>query len=298
MAPEFLQFACPGTHWDGTLGLAGHLIAYLKKYPQSRALGSDADKEMLRFASKEIQTAGLLDRVTLEHFNFAEVDPNREQFNSIFLDLGISSLHLDELGRGISFRYDEELDMRLDKSNGEPVWCWLENASEYDIRKVINEYGEEKAAPRIARAICKARETGPIQTTLQLSSIITKVLPPGRQASSHTGRYPQVKTFQAFRIFINRELENLSIAMKKIPALLHPGGRLIVISFHSLEDRIVKRAFRALERIEVTDPAARSNWKEGDYSVLTPKPIKPSDEETARNPRARSARMRVLERKT
>lgn len=293
-----LKYCRPGLHWDATLGLAGHAIAYLKKFPHAKLIGSDTDQQMLSRASERLRQENLMGRVSLEHSNFSNAIFGDLTFDSILLDLGISSLHLDELDRGISFRYEQELDMRLDISNGIPLKEWLATASEYEIRKVIFEYGEERSAPKIARAICRFREREKLLTTLQLREIIVSALPKSFGShQKHTQRHPEVKTFQAFRIFINNELEVLKKAMLTIPYFLKSNGRLIIITFHSLEDRIVKRAFRDLEKIYQSDPMARSNWKEGEFKVLSRKPVIPTQEEVLENFRARSAKMRVLERR-
>lgn len=296
---EALGFMRPGVHWDGTLGLGGHAIGYLNKFPDSHLVGSDADLQMLALAKEALKNAQCLARTTLLHGNYSEIEPEANlKYDSILLDLGISSLHLDSLPRGITYRFDQPLDMRLNTQNGEPLSTWLNRASEYEIRSVIHRYGEEPAAPRIAREIIKERENKPIETTFHLTSIIRRALPPSRTAQrGHVERHPEVRTYQAFRIHTNSELEHLEKALHRIPDFLQEGGRLIIISFHSLEDRLVKNHFRSLERIAVADPLAKSNWKQGQFQVLTPKPIVPAKDEIELNPRSRSAKMRVLEKR-
>ncbi len=298
----FLRLAAevrPRTFWDGTLGLGGHAIALARLLPELRVWGSDADIEMLNRAGAAIASAGLSERFSLAQGNFAS-DPHGSHapFDIILLDLGISSLHIDELDRGITFRGDQELDMRLDVSQGEPVWRWLNKAKTEEIMSVLFRYGEESFAPHIARAIVARRETfGELRRNFELREICEEVYRRRVPAAKrHTFRYPAVKTFQALRIFINQELASLEKALEFLPERLNVGGRLFIISFHSLEDRLVKHAFAERTRIIETDPLARRNYREGDYTLVVKKSIVPDKNEIAKNSRARSARMRVLQR--
>lgn len=279
--------------FDGTLGLAGHLTALLTKYRQAVGFACDRDAEMLMKAESILKEHHLSDRAELAHAAFAENPFSAKgPFDLILLDLGISSLHLDEFERGISFRRDEPLDMRLDTSNGVPVAEWLNSATEEEISNVIFKYGEEKAARRIAREIVERRQGHRLETTADLTAICDKAVRGGKR---YTERKKSVKTFQALRIFINDELGQLERALAVYPGMLSPGGLFMVIAFHSLEDRMVKQAFRNLERIPVVDPAAKSSYIEGAYRLPQRKAVTASESELQRNPRARSARLRILQ---
>lgn len=294
---EFLEHTyLPGvknpTLWDGTSGGAGHIIAWLQKNHNGFAFGSDRDREMLSLAEKKIDAEGLGSRSGFRYGEFSE-NPWSEKapFDLVFLDLGISSLHLDTMERGISYRENSPLDMRLDLSKGVPLSEWLTDADEKEIRDVIYRYGEERLAPKIARLICHERKTEQL-TTGWLRDVCDRAY----GAQRHKVKTPYSRTFQAFRIQVNRELENLERALEFAPSLLKRGGRLVIISFHSLEDRMVKQKFRSLEMIPDHSPEARSNYVQGDYAARPRKAIRASESEVEKNPRSRSAMMRVLER--
>ena len=295
---EFLEYAGSEkytTLWDGTLGAAGHCIEWLDKEPDRIAYGSDADREMLIIAETNLNKHfGKSKRYFLEHGNYS-INPHKRSgpFDVILLDLGISSYHLDRLDRGISYRFDQELDMRLDTHSGKPLYLWLNHATLDEIKKVIYLYGEEKMAPQIARNIVQFRKKEPIHTTAQLKVICENSYP--KKMLIGDSRHPSVKTFQAFRIFINKELEHLEKALVFLPDMLSPGGRLVIITFHSLEDRIVKHSFLDHSRILQSDPRAKSNYLPGPFKVITQKPIIPSQSELDNNSRSRSAKMRILE---
>ncbi len=280
---------------DGTLGLAGHTIGWLKQNPQGRACGIDQDEAMLAQARRRLEQEGLTQRAETCHGSFE--DPCcTGSFDTILLDLGISSLHIDSLERGISYREDSLLDMRLDTSSGEPAWEWLKKATEKDIREILWKYGEEKFAPRIAAGIVRrAAATEKLRTT-DIVEICEQAVPAKirYEGKTHSARNPAVKTFQALRIVTNRELEKLEKALVHLPQILTTGGSLIIISFHSLEDRMVKQSFLGRSRIKDESPFARSNFLHGDYELVTPKAIMPTQDEIEQNPRSRSARMRIL----
>lgn len=268
-----------GLYLDGTVGLGGHAAAILEAgAPDARLLGFDRDAETLARAREALAAYG--DRVRLVHADFREAPATLggERADGILLDLGVSSVQLDSAERGFSFQQDGPLDMRMDRSSGETAADVVNGMDERDLADVIYQYGEDRASRRIARAIVSARQKAPITTTGALAAIV-------RRASGQKGRWridPATRTFQALRIHVNRELDRLADALRALAALLAPGGRLAVIAFHSLEDREVKHTFRALAG-------------EG-FSVLTKKPVRPGAEEEARNPRARSARLRGLQR--
>lgn len=262
---------------DGTVGLGGHAAAVLRmSAPDGRLLGFDRDSETLERARQRLADEG--ERVRLEVANFREI-PDRlgeERADGILLDLGISSVQLDDPERGFSFQGDGPLDMRMDRRGGETAADVVNLMGEGDLADVIYEFGEERASRRIARAIVRARERQPIETTKELADVVRRAAPPSRRRGFH----PATRTFQALRIHVNRELEGLGDALEKIAQCLAPAGRLAVIAFHSLEDRVVKTTFRELAR--------------RGFTLLTRKPVRPSEDETSRNPRARSARLRTL----
>ncbi|MCC7369993.1 MAG: 16S rRNA (cytosine(1402)-N(4))-methyltransferase RsmH [Chloroflexi bacterium] len=272
-----------GRYVDGTLGNGGHASAILQASgPDGRLLGLDADPDALPVAAARLAPYG--DRVVLVNASFRQVaDVVAEQrfgpVDGILLDLGISSRQLDAGGRGFTFRHDEPLDMRFDPTRGESAADLLNHADEGEIADVLYQYGEEHRSRRVARSIVRRRERAPLASTADLIGAVEEALGPKR------GRvHPATKTFQALRIAVNDELGALEAVLPAAASILAPGGRLAVISFHSLEDRRVKQFFRA----------------GGDASAplteLTRKPIAPSDAEVMRNPRARSAKLRVAER--
>jgi 16S rRNA (cytosine1402-N4)-methyltransferase len=285
MTAEVLRYLRPergGLFVDCTVGLGGHARALLEA-GATRLLGLDRDHDALARAKTAL--APWSSRVELVHADYREIAGvlDARQIVTVdgaLADLGVSSLQLDGAGRGFSFQRDEPLDMRMDQSAGATAAQLVARASEHELADVIFQYGEERLSRRIARALVRAREETPVDTTGRLAAIV-------RRAASR-GRFrridPATRTFQALRIWVNRELEALDRFIATLARRLNIGGRLAIITFHSLEDRIVKHTFRALER------------ESGVAKVLTAKPILPTDEEIAANPRARSAKLRVAER--
>jgi len=270
----------PGGLWvDGTLGTGGHAEAVLRATaPDGRLLGLDRDEEALERARARLNPFGA--RVRLEHADYREL-PARlgdERASGILLDLGVSSLQLDDAERGFSFQREGPLDMRMDRSERGTAAELVNRMREGELADLIHEYGEEPFSRRIARAIARARESEAIETTTRLAEIVRRAAPKSRRPGFH----PATRTFQALRIRVNRELDGLGEAIEHAAACLRSGGRLVVIAFHSLEDRAVKQAFRSL--------AGRG------FALLTRKPLRPGDAELRRNPRARSARLRALRR--
>jgi len=270
----------PGGLWvDGTLGLGSHAEAVLRATaPDGRLLGLDRDEEALERARARLVPFGA--RVRLEHADYREL-PARlgdERASGILLDLGVSSLQLDDPERGFSFQREGPLDMRMDRSARGTAAELVNRMRERELADLIHEYGEEPFSRRIARAIVRARETQPIETTTRLAEIVRRAAPKSRRPGFH----PATRTFQALRIRVNRELEGLGEAIERTAACLRSGGRIVVIAFHSLEDRAAKQAFRSL--------AGRG------FSLLTKKPLRPGEAELRQNPRARSARLRALRR--
>lgn len=265
---------------DGTVGAGGHAYALLEaSSPDGQLVGLDADPASLELARARLAPFG--DRVTLLQRNFAELaqlELEQAPVNAIVFDLGLSSMQLDASGRGFSFRGDEPLDMRFDPASETPIAAELLNTeSEAELERILHEYGEEPRARRVVREITKRR---PLARTGDLVAAVTAALGPAR------GRmHPATRTFQALRIAVNDELGALESALDAAIELLLPAGRIAVISFHSLEDRIVKWRFRG--------------WtEEGRAGVLTRRPVQPADEEVRANPRARSAKLRVAEKST
>ncbi len=272
-------------------------MALAKMFPQALCYGSDQDSEMLARAKERIRTSlpAQSGQFSFSKANFSENPFVQEgPFDLIALDLGISSLHVDLFERGLSYRRDEKLDMRLDPEKGVPLYRWLQNAKQSELIEILQKYGEERRAPAIARMIVKQVAEGGEMTSGELAKICERAYPPSVRYGSK--RHSAARTFQAFRIFINREIEHLKEALEFLPGLLSVGGRLAIISFHSLEDRAVKQTFSSLEKVPTNDPLAKSVYREGDFKRITRKPVVPDEKEMQLNPRARSAKLRVLER--
>jgi 16S rRNA (cytosine1402-N4)-methyltransferase len=278
---DFLQ-PRPGSGFralDCTLGAGGHAFGLLERSaPDGRLVGLDADPRALELAAARLAPFG--GRVTLLNRNFGDLaELDLEPVDAIVFDLGLSSMQLESSGRGFSFRADEPLDMRFDPQAELATAAELLNTlPEADLERILREYGEEPRARRLARTIAQRRHDRPLQTTTDLVAAVTAALGPAR------GRiHPATRTFQALRIAVNDELQALQAGLDAAVHLLQPHGRLAVISFHSLEDRIVKWRFRGYA-------------DDGLVRILTRKPVTPMDEEARANPRARSAKLRVVER--
>ncbi len=272
-----------GTIVDGTVGLGGHARALLEA-GAGRLIGIDRDLDALDRARDVL--APWAERTRLVHADFRHLGQvleglGLERVDGVLVDLGVSSLHLDAPGRGFSFRRDEPLDMRMDRTSAPDAATWLRTVSESDLADVVFRFGEERHARRVARAVIRERASRPIETTGHLAAVVRRAVPVrGWQRID-----PATRTFQAIRIAVNRELEALDAFVVATVARLTVEGRLAVIAFHSLEDRIVKHTLRGLEH---DGPVP--------VRVLTKKPIVPDDGEVTANPRARSARLRVAER--
>jgi 16S rRNA (cytosine1402-N4)-methyltransferase len=275
---ELLAVRPGGLYVDGTLGLGGHASEVLRRSaPDGRFLGVDKDGETLERAMARLAPFG--PRARFAQADFREIPEllAGALADGILLDLGVSSIQLDSAERGFSFQADGPLDMRMDRTRGETAAEVVNRTRERDLADLIFRFGEERGSRRIARAITRARERGPIRTTAELAEVVRRAAPRGRP-----GLHPATRTFQALRIRVNRELEDLAQALSALAECLAPGGRLVVIAFHSLEDREVKHTFRAL--------ATRG------FRLLTKKPIRPGAPELHANPRARSARLRAVAR--
>ena len=283
LLPEVMAALDPqpgGVYVDGTLGLGGHSEAILRRSsPSGRLIAFDWDEEALRLAKERLSCFG--ERLTALRRNFAEIAEALAGLamagvDGILVDVGMSSLQLDQGGRGFSFQRDEPLDMRMDSRRGQTAADVLAAASEEELADIFFYYGEERQARRIAAAIVETRKKSPVRSSRDLAELVARVIP----RRFHPPKiHVATKIFQALRIAVNGELENLARFLATAPALLNPGGRLAVISFHSLEDGLVKRAFKASH----------------DLIEKSKHPIFAGDEEISHNPRARSARLRVAE---
>ena len=293
-AVDALQVQPQGIYVDGTFGRGGHSRLILQQLgPQGRLIALDKDLVAIE-AGKAIDDP----RFELVHSGFEDLgDVLRSrsvgQVDGVLLDLGVSSPQLDDAERGFSFRFDAPLDMRMDTSRGETAAEWLATVDEKFLGEVIHEYGEERFAKQVARTLVAARKEQAILTTRQLSEVVAKVV-----RTREPGKNPATRTFQAIRIYINRELEELTHILPQCVECLKPGGRLAVISFHSLEDRIVKRFMRDMaqgDKMPMGLPIRAADIPQGKLKLVG-KAIQAGAEELASNPRARSAVLRVAER--
>jgi len=279
-----------GAYLDGTFGRGGHSRAILDRLgPQGRLLALDRDPQA-EVAAREISDP----RFLFFRTRFSQLSQVLENqlLDGMLFDLGVSSPQLDDPARGFSFRADAPLDMRMDPTAGPTAAHWLASAEEQQIREVIRDYGEERFAKQIAAAIVAARGGAPIVRTRQLADLVAKAV-----RTREPGQDPATRTFQALRIHLNRELEEVSLMLPQATAHLAAGARLAVISFHSLEDRIVKRFMQGLARPEVPRGLPlRASEMPQPVLKLVGRPVKPAQEETRSNPRARSATLRVAER--
>jgi 16S rRNA (cytosine1402-N4)-methyltransferase len=296
-AVDYLISDDSGRYVDATFGRGGHSRLILSQLAaEGQLLGIDKDPQAIETARELADTD---QRFSWYHGSFAQLDQALEQqswpqVSGVLMDLGVSSPQLDDASRGFSFMREGPLDMRMNPEQAPSAAQWLATADEKDIANVIFHYGEERFSRRIARLVVERRQEEPIETTRQLASLVAEAVP---KKEKH--KHPATRTFQAIRIFINRELEDLESGLKTAVQRLAPGGRLVVISFHSLEDRLVKRFMRDLARgpkipkgVPVTADQEESGYR------LIGKASKASEQEIDENARARSAVMRVLERKT
>jgi 16S rRNA (cytosine1402-N4)-methyltransferase len=304
-AIDFLAVRRGGTYIDCTVGLGGHSYEIAKRLGAlGHLIGFDKDPQALERAGARLQAAGFSEdvvgrsssvvaqnqdrqtdwpKVELRHESFADLandqgPTTKDGVDGILADLGVSSLQFSDPARGFSFQADGPLDMRMNPQSGLTAEQVVNQFDERELADLIYEFGEERRSRRIARAIVRSR---PIRTTAQLAAVVSAAARPMNQAERRI--HPATLTFQALRIFVNRELDDLRQLLEAAPQLLKPGGRLVVISFHSLEDRIVKDAMR-------------EGARRGEYRLMTKKPVTPSEEEIASNPRARSAKLRAAER--
>jgi 16S rRNA (cytosine1402-N4)-methyltransferase len=301
MAEEVVQYLQPrsgGVYVDGTLGGAGHARLILEaSSPDGILIGLDRDTEALAAAQGRLASFG--ERVVLRQGNFSDMCMHLDQLeiaavDGILLDLGVSSHQLDSPERGFSFREDGPLDMRMNPTEGVSAATVIAEAEADELKRIFRDYGEERWAGKIARAIVTDREKAPFLTTLQLADMISRVVPAGKGPQRI---HPATRVFQALRIHVNGELDNLRTALDSAWARLKTGGRLVVISFHSLEDRMVKQAFRALATGCICPPrlAVCACGEQPSIRILTRKAVRATEAETENNPRARSAVLRAME---
>lgn len=295
---EELHIRPSGIYFDGTLGGAGHSFEIAKRLEEGgRLIGIDQDEEAIEAAKKHL--APYADRVTIVHDNYEHIPEIAQrlgisQADGILLDIGVSSYQIDNPARGFSYNEDEPLDMRMDQENPVSAKTIVNTWSEEDLTRILRDYGEERYAQRIAANIVKEREEHPLETTGELVKIIRASIPMKMQEKYGN---PCKRTFQAIRIACNRELDVLQDSIDGLIDLLAPGGRLCIITFHSLEDRIVKNAFRRNENPCTCPPEfpVCVCGKKSKGTVITKKPITASEEELGSNSRAASAKLRVFE---
>ncbi|AFK86568.1 MULTISPECIES: 16S rRNA (cytosine(1402)-N(4))-methyltransferase RsmH [Thermoanaerobacterium] len=292
---EYLEIKPDGIYVDGTLGGGGHSMEILRRLDKGKLIAIDRDMDAIKAASIRLKD---FNNVTYIHDNYKNIKDilkkcGIEGIDGALLDLGVSSYQLDEAQRGFSYMHDAPLDMRMDKESDLTAEYVVNNYSEDEIAKVISDYGEELWAKRIAKFIVEERRRKPIKTTFELVDIIKKAIPASKR---RTGPHPAKRTFQAIRIEVNEELKGLEDAIADFVDVMNPGGRIAIITFHSLEDRIVKNTYKKLE-----DPCTCPKnlpctcGKKPVIKIVTKKPVVPNEDEIKVNPRSRSAKLRVAE---
>ena len=294
---EALAIRPDGVYVDGTLGRAGHSLEIARRLTTGRLIGIDRDETAIAAARERLRD--YMDHVTLVHSNFDRIGAILEELNisgadGMLFDLGVSSPQLDDAQRGFSYMHDAPLDMRMDRTAALDAHQVVNRWPYEELRRILYEYGEERYAPAIAKGICRARETAPIETTLQLVDVIKSAMPP---QALREKQHPAKRSFQAIRIAVNGELDALPPMLNAAAEHLNTGGRLAVISFHSLEDRIIKKTMQEL----ATGCTCPPNFpvcvcgKTPKMKLISRKPITPDNGELTENPRARSAKLRVAE---
>ena len=295
---EALAIRPEGTYVDGTPGRAGHSLEIVKRLTTGRLIGIDQDAAAIEAA--QVRLADYMDKVTLVRSNFSHLGEILQELqvdgvDGMLFDLGVSSPQLDDPARGFSYMHDAPLDMRMDERAPLSARDVVNDWSQEELRRILYEYGEERYAPAIARAICRRREEQPIETTFELVDIIKSAMP---AAALREKQHPAKRSFQAIRIAVNGELDVLPPMLEAAADGLRPGGRLAVISFHSLEDRIVKKTMQELSRGCICPPEfpVCVCGRKPKVKLITRKPIVSKEAELEDNPRARSAKLRVAER--
>ena len=297
---EGLNIKPEGIYVDGTLGGGGHALEVVKRLgDKGRFFGIDQDEAAIEAASERL--SDYRDKITLIHDNYENAvlrlrEKGISGVDGIVLDLGVSSYQLDTIERGFSYKYDTALDMRMDRRQPLSAKEIVNGYSQKELARIIRDYGEDKFANNIAKHIVAEREKEEIRTTFQLNEIIKGAIPAKMR---ETGGHPSKRTFQAIRIECNRELEVLKNSLEEMIAFLNPGGRICIITFHSLEDRIVKSAFKKQENPCICPPEfpVCMCGRQPLGKVITRKPVTPADEEKERNSRSKSAKLRIFERR-
>ncbi|MBI3019536.1 MAG: 16S rRNA (cytosine(1402)-N(4))-methyltransferase RsmH [Deltaproteobacteria bacterium] len=296
---ELLKIIKGGVYLDGTVGLGGHAAAILKEAEGVRVIGIDRDLQALELIKQKLHSE-VNKRLFLYHGNFKDILKlknkfKRQKFDGALLDLGVSSFQLGEAARGFSFQKEGPLDMRMDTSQKEKAFDLVNTLPEKELSQIFYDYGEERFSSPIAHVICERRKQKPLETTLELANLISELTPLWKRG---TKIHPATRVFQALRIAVNQELENLDRALEDILTCLKKGGRLVVISFHSLEDRIVKQSFFRFENPCICPPdfPKCACGKKPLGHRVTSKPRIASEEEVKQNPRSRSAKLRAIER--
>lgn len=286
-----------GIYVDGTLGGGGHSLEIAKRLTTGKLIGIDQDLNAIKKAKEVLENFS--DKILLVHNNFVNIKSildnlGIEKVDGILLDIGVSSHQLDQEERGFSYNKDAPLDMRMDKTRDFSAWDVVNKYSQTELEKIIWKYGEERWARRIAEFIVEERKVEPINTTLELVNAVKKAIPKKVRIEGH---HPAKKTFQAIRIEVNKELDVLERSIPTMCRLLNKGGRLCIITFHSLEDRIVKEGFRELNKDCICPPEFPICVcdKKKEIEIITRKPIIPTKEEIERNPRSRSSKLRIAE---
>ncbi|MCR5215034.1 MAG: 16S rRNA (cytosine(1402)-N(4))-methyltransferase RsmH [Eubacterium sp.] len=293
---EGLDIKADGIYVDGTLGGAGHSFEIAKRLsPEGKLVGIDQDQDALKAAGQRLKDFPNIELIHSNYVNMksALLDRGIKSVDGILLDLGVSSYQFDNADRGFSYREDAPLDMRMDQTNPYTAQDLLNDYSEEELRRIIRDYGEEKFAARIAASIVKFRQVKRLETTFELNEIITNSIP---AAARRQGGNPCKRTYQAIRIELNKELNVLEDGLEDMIDILNPGGRLCIITFHSLEDRIVKQAMRTAENPCICPPdfPVCTCGRKSKGKVITRKPIVADDEELERNPRSSSAKLRIF----
>lgn len=297
---EGLNIKPEGIYVDGTLGGGGHALEVVKRLgDKGRFFGIDQDEAAIEAASERL--SGYREKITLIHDNYENAvlrlrEKGISGVDGIVLDLGVSSYQLDTVERGFSYKYDTALDMRMDRRQPLSAKEIVNDYSQKELARIIRDYGEDKFANNIAKHIVAEREKEEIKTTFQLNEIIKGAIPAKMR---ETGGHPSKRTFQAIRIECNRELEVLKNSLEEMITFLNPGGRICIITFHSLEDRIVKSAFKKQENPCICPPEfpVCMCGRQPLGKVITRKPVTPADEEQERNSRSKSAKLRIFERR-
>lgn len=295
---ENLNIKSDGTYLDGTIGGGGHSKEIAKRLDSGLLVGLDQDIDAIKKSREVLSDFG--DKVIIRKSNFKDFEEvldelNIDKLDGALLDLGVSSYQIDEGERGFSYHQDFPLDMRMDQSKSFSAYNVVNEYSKEELERVIFEYGEERWAKRIAEFIVRERKEKPIKTTFELVDVIKKAIPKAQRMEKHPG----MRTFQGIRIEVNNELNIIDTTIKKLVSRLNKGGRLAIITFHSLEDRIVKNTFKYLAKDCICDPRAPicTCDKKSEIKIVTRKPITPSDKELELNSRSRSAKLRVAMKK-